>query len=531
MNHIKVLIIGSGIAALQLAKSLGRHIDVTIVTKSDFYDGNSCLAQGGVAAALSADDHPSKHYHDTMVAGRKVNNKKAVEFVTKEAPQLIEDLVRAGCEFDKDQAGSLELGLEGAHSEKRIVHSGGDETGKRIVHFIAKQLHDNVKIKEKMFAYELILTKQKDTCIGVKVKLANGKIQSLFADYIVIASGGSGQIYSRTSNAATATGDGLALAYIAGAELADLEFVQFHPTLLYTNGKAHGLISEAVRGEGATLITKSGYPIMQNVHPLKDLAPRHVVSQTIHEYIQKGEQVFFDIRNIKNFSLRFPTVYTLCQKAGVNISHGKIPVAPGCHFFMGGIKTDLYCRTNINRLFAVGEVACTGLHGSNRLASNSLLEGLAFGERLAKWLCKYGTSNKELNDAKNCSTINHAVLQKHVNINELKTRMMEMTGIVRKKHQLIEQKEWLESFGIEQLLDVNFDLLSVEETTSIFMLVNAWLVTTSALYRTETRGSHYRLDCPHENNEVWLNRQIVRQKKEIVKKGENNEFIEATVVT
>ena len=334
-----------------------------------------------------------KHFADTLEAGRFHNHEDTVREIVNEAPKLIGDLAKQGNIFDKDQLGNLQLGLEGAHSEKRIVHSGGDATGKNVIEYLISKLPENSKVEENVFVYELIIDHKQKRCIGAKAKTEDGTIRYFYGDYVILATGGCGQLYPYTSNAPTITGDGIAMAYLAGAEIADMEFIQFHPTLLYINGETKGLISEAVRGEGATLVTEDGTPIMEGVHPLKDLAPRHIVSQTIFDYIEKGHEVFLDIRSMNDFEKRFPSVTAICQNNGVNLSEGRIPVVPGSHFLMGGIKTDLMGRTSINGLFAIGEAACTGLHGANRLASNSLLEGLYQGKKLAQWINSHSKKN------------------------------------------------------------------------------------------------------------------------------------------
>ena len=287
-----VVIIGSGIAALQLAKKLRHDLNVIIFTKSNITTSNSYLAQGGIAVAMSANDNWNKHYSDTLEAGRYHNNEEAVAQMTKEAPALIKELIHEGAPFDRDGLGQIKLGLEGAHSEKRIIHGGGDATGKTVIDFLQTQTQD-IRIVENATVYDLLIDENR--CVGVKVKDQSGRNLSVTADHVVIATGGIGQIYSFTSSAATVTGDGIALAYRAGAELTDMEFVQFHPTLLYANGKGVGLVSEAVRGEGARLVTEDGTYIMEGVHPYKDLAPRHVVSQTIYQNMKKGKSVYLDI--------------------------------------------------------------------------------------------------------------------------------------------------------------------------------------------------------------------------------------------
>ena len=297
--------------------------------------------------------------------------------------------------------GHVKLGLEGAHSEKRIVHGGGDSTGKTVIDFLKNHIN-HVTIMENTIVYDLMISQNR--CIGVKGKGKDGNDVQILADHVVIATGGLGQIYSFTSSAETVAGDGIALAYRAGAELADMEFVQFHPTLLSAGGKGVGLVSEAVRGEGARLVTEDGTYFMEGVHPYKDLAPRHVVSQTIYNKLKEGHTVYLDISSLKDFESHFPTVSSICKENGIDIKTGMLPVVPGCHFLMGGIRTDLNGQTNIPGLYAIGEVACTGVHGANRLASNSLLEGLFFGNRLASFInqsdVKQRKQNRELKGSK-----------------------------------------------------------------------------------------------------------------------------------
>ncbi|MBM4762420.1 L-aspartate oxidase [Bacillus sp. B15-48] len=514
MKRTNVLIVGSGIAALQLASTIKNYFNVIVLTKSNITKGNSHLAQGGVAAAISEGDHPDLHYHDTLEAGRYHNDHEAVRSMTEEAPHIITELVQAGCSFDKTADGYLKLGMEGAHSQKRIVHSGGDATGKAIIEYLVSKLGPNITVKEDVFVYELLVN-QSGKCVGVKAKVSDGTNERFYADHVVIATGGCGQLFSFTSNAETVTGDGLALAYRAGAELVDMEFIQFHPTLLFVNGQTKGLVSEAVRGEGAKLVTEDGKYIMDDVHPLKDLAPRHIVSQTIYDYLKAGKQIYLDIRNIDEFPDRFPTVTALCRQSGIDVEKGKIPVAPGSHFLMGGIKTDRLGRTSIDGLYAIGEAACTGVHGANRLASNSLLEGLVFGRRLGNWLSSFehkerpnqteGKSSK-VSKAKNLSLPDKQVLQQ---------TMMDRTGIIRNSPALTMQKSWLESHNIHSLLDMSLDDYSTEEITKIFMLITAWLITDAALARTESRGGHFRVDYPFEDDKNWLNKRIIFKRKKV----------------
>ena len=520
-----VLIIGSGVAALQLAVQLDTHLNVRILTKGKVRTANSYLAQGGIAAALGANDHPSKHIVDTLEAGRFHNHHKTVQEVIHAAPALIRNLARQGDVFDKNQQGELFLGMEGAHSEKRIVSGGGDATGKNVMEHLISRLEGNVVVEEDLFAYELILDPEQNRCIGVKAKTPDGILKKFYGSHVIIASGGCGQLYTYTSNAHTVCGDGIAMAYLAGAEVIDMEFVQFHPTLLYLNGETKGLISEAVRGEGAILVTDDGTPIMEGVHPLKDLAPRHVVSQRIYEYLKKGKQIYLDISKIENFQKRFPSITAICEENGIRIADGKIPVAPGSHFLMGGIKTDLFGRSSIEGLFAIGEAACTGLHGANRLASNSLLEGLFQGERLAKWI------NEKRVEPKNPERGRSSFSPKKENvllpeIQQIKDLMMERVGIVRNEADLKKQLAWVEQYQAEE---INLDACSHSEMTKVFLLIIAKLITESALKRTESRGGHFRSDFPREDDHNWLGKSILLTYKQGMEK--TDEHIKTALAT
>ncbi len=525
MTNNDVVIIGSGIAALQLAVQLKTDVNVRILTKGKLRMSNSYLAQGGIAAAIGANDHPSKHIMDTLEAGRYHNNQDTVRQVISAAPSLINNIARQGDVFDRNQNGELFLGMEGAHSEKRIVHGGGDATGKNVVEYLIHELPRNVFIEEHVFAYELILNSEKNRCIGVKAKAVDGSIQKFYGSHIIIASGGCGQMFSYTSNAKTVCGDGIAMAYLAGAEIADMEFIQFHPTLLYINGETKGLISEAVRGDGAILVTEDGIPIMNGVHPMKDLGPRHVVSQRIYEFIKKGKQVFLDISKIKEFTKRFPTITAICEENGICLAEGKIPVAPGSHFLMGGIKTDIIGRSSIKGLYAIGEASCTGLHGANRLASNSLLEGLYQGNQLANAI---NDSPREAQVFETNYSLQQ-VTQKKVSlpdIHRIKDLMMERVGIVRNEANLKKQQAWLQQFHAEK---INLDTCSTLDLSKIFMLIVAGLITESALQRTESRGGHYRSDYPLEDDNNWLGKSIIHQYHHGMEK--KHESIETALAT
>ncbi|MBN9655569.1 L-aspartate oxidase [Halobacillus sp. GSS1] len=502
-----IIIIGSGVAALQLARQLPADKNVIIITKSSLGHGNSRLAQGGIAAAIGDSDHPFYHFIDSVIAGQSMNNHQATLMMTEEAPQIIRELETDGCAFDYEEQGILALGKEGAHTQNRIIHGGGDQTGKVLMDYLIQSLPQHVEIFENHYVFEL-MTSEEGCCFGVKSKDASG-IHEFHAPHTVLATGGCGQLYASTSNAPSVTGDGMALAYQAGAELADMEFIQFHPTLLYIQEKPVGLISEAVRGEGAVLVDKNGTPIMENIHPLKDLAPRHVVSQTIYQKRKNGDDIYLDIGGMEGFQKRFPHITNLCRQYGVDLHRGQIPVAPGCHFSMGGVKTDMAGRSTVKGLYAIGEVACTGVHGANRLASNSLLEGLVYGKRLAKHL---QNDSDPFFQAKETTKKRPPLPFKLPSKTEIQERMMENVGIMRDGQKLSNHLQWLESFARpSKWRTYDISMLTFEQMTRMFMLQTCWLITYSALEREESRGSHYRSDFPEEQLE-WQNKQIIRQR-------------------
>lgn len=317
-----IIVIGSGIAALKTALEASKHKHVILITKSKIRHSNSYLAQGGIAAAISDRDRVSYHKKIRWRLVSVITRKRQWKYCRR-GPSVIAELIRSGMQFDHDHDGTLMLGMEGAHSERRILHSHGDSTGKYIMeHLIGCLKNSSITVVENAAAVELIIGKD-DSCIGVKTLDKAGKLVTYHAERTVLATGGCGSLYHFTSNSQTVSGDGIALAFKAGAKVRDMEFIQFHPTLLFINGKAEGLVSEAVRGDGARLVTEMGRPIMEDVHAMKDLAPRHIVAQTIFSYLQRGEKVFLDISMIKDFKKRFPTVSSLCEKVGWTLNSGK----------------------------------------------------------------------------------------------------------------------------------------------------------------------------------------------------------------
>jgi L-aspartate oxidase len=514
-NRADVIIIGSGIAALIAADRLADEKNVIVITKSEKEHSNSIWAQGGVAAAISNVDSWKDHYRDTMVAGCFHNDETAVKLLVQKGSSRLQELMSKGLKFDQDKNGRLHLGKEGAHRKRRILHSGGDSTGKAIITFLLERVLRKVKIIENELAIDLLI--EDGRCIGVRTKSQDGMVNDMYASHTVLASGGCGKLFPFTSNHPSVTGDGIAMAYRAGAELADLEFMQFHPTMLYVNGEARGLISEAVRGEGAILITGEGDSVMQGVHPQEDLAPRDVVARQIHQTIHAGTQVFLDISMITGFTERFPTITTLCKQNEIDVSKGRIPVVPGAHFLMGGVRTNQYGQTNIKNLFAVGEVACTGVHGANRLASNSLLEGIVFANEMSEFILDCVDEDQfYVKGDKHSRFMINVDLPIEAEIQEI---MMRYVAIVRTEEGLQKAKQWLEKFVFPFLQHANFQPssanLTFHELKIVNMLTTAWLITTSALQRTESRGGHYRQDFPYEA-EYWSKKTITRSNEELI---------------
>src|SRR5919205_3166531 len=380
----RFLVVGSGVAGLHTAWRASEQGDVLLLTKGSLFDSATAYAQGGIAAALGAGDSPELHRRDTLAAGAALCDAEAVHVLVEEGPARVRELHAAGADFDLDPGGRFLLGREAAHSTNRIVHAHGDQTGAEVARTLIARVKESPRIKVVEKGRVLDLVVHRGQCAGVRASLA-GKATEVIADATVLATGGCGQVYRYTTNPLVATGDGFAIAHRAGVKLADMEFVQFHPTALDTPENPLQLISEAVRGEGAGLLNEDGKRFMLERHRLAELAPRDVVAREIFREKIGGRHVWLDARALgRNFEQRFPGIFAICLARGINPSTDLIPVTPAAHYMMGGIVTDLRGRANLKRLYACGEVSRTGVHGANRLASNSLLEGLVFAERVAR---------------------------------------------------------------------------------------------------------------------------------------------------
>ncbi|MBM7701382.1 L-aspartate oxidase [Metabacillus iocasae] len=504
MHEVDVIIVGSGLSALIAAQSLCKHKKVMVLTKGHQTDNNSILAQGGVAVAISKNDHWLEHLRDTIEAGAYHCNESVAKKLVQLGPLFIKKLIDSGMTFDRQSSGELMLGQEGAHRKRRIIHAGGDATGRELMTFLQRLIMQDVHIVEHQTVQELLI--ENGRCVGVLSCDAQGKVMPFYAQHVILATGGCGDLYRYTSNSSVATGDGLAAAYRAGARLTDVEFIQFHPTLLHSGDKVAGLVSEAVRGEGAILVNERNEPIMEGVHLLKDLAPRDVVARAIFERIQHGEKVFLAIDDINQFEQRFPTVTSLCEKAHVDLTMKRIPVVPGAHFLMGGIEVNENGETSIPRLYAIGEVACTGVHGANRLASNSLLECIVFGQLVAEAVLSkqdYAQTRRatyEFNASCSLSFPTKSMIQQ---------QMTKKAGIIRTEETL---KQLIEQFGeeLDRLSSHAFSYTN-EQLTIVNMLTVGKLIGEAALERKESRGAHFRLDYPFQCNEQWGYKRIIKQ--------------------
>ncbi|MEA5462202.1 L-aspartate oxidase [Leptothoe sp. PORK10 BA2] len=522
-SQFDVLVIGGGAAGLYSALCLPATLQVGLITKDTLSISASDWAQGGIAAAIAPDDAPEFHITDTLKAGAGLCDPQAVEVLVREAGDCIQNLTQMGVAFDRT-GDQLAMTLEAAHSRRRVLHAA-DTTGRAVVTTLADQVlqRDNIHVFNQALALELWMDEEE--CRGIQLVYAQ-QLLWIQAKAVVLATGGGGQIYSQTTNPAASTGDGVAMAWRAGAQLRDLEFMQFHPTALTTAGAPRFLISEAVRGEGAHLVDSSGRRFAFDYHPDGELAPRDVVSRAIFNHLQKtpGESVvYLDLRVIEPEQVqhRFPNIIRKCQKwAGINVFETPIPVSPAAHYWMGGITTNLKSHTTIRRLYAVGENASTGVHGANRLASNSLLECLVFGaqlkelkpEPLAPVTITPGFVPLELGPMAEFNTTMNWLHEHRTAINQL---VWQSAGISREATQMTaalnKLEEWQTEFdalpftqtmhntsGYEprQLpTPLTFEQLRLWAETQNLLTV-ATLVLKSALFRTESRGGHYRSDYP-----------------------------------
>ena len=505
-KRVDFLVIGSGIAGLTFASKAVAYGEVQILTKKKKADTNTNYAQGGIAAVFGKDDSLDSHIKDTLKCGEGLCHKEAVELMVKNGPKLVQELYNMGCRFSIKSNGEFELGKEGGHSKRRIVHAK-DYTGQEIEKVLLKKAKKNgVMISENEIVLDLIV--EDNECYGIYYWDADTqKIETFLANATILATGGAGQVYLHTTNPSIATGDGIAMAYRAGAKIANMEFVQFHPTAVYNvsiEGRSF-LISEAVRGEGGILKNIQGKPFMQKYDPAGNLAPRDIVARACVSEMLKthAKYVLLDISHLKaSFTKkRFPTIYETCLRWGIDVTREPIPVVPAAHYLCGGIAVNTWGESSIPRLFALGECACTGVHGANRLASNSLLEALVFATRAAEKVRQV----RDIRSMKKIKIKNTARAGPDFRL-PIKEIMHKFVGVVRTEPDLKNAKEKIDKFS--QHFDEGIPLINTEARNIADV---AKLIVDSALMRKESRGLHYLKEYSRKNSN-FLKDTVIKKK-------------------
>jgi L-aspartate oxidase len=511
-----VLVIGGGVAGLRAAIAAGEAgADTLLLAKDTIEQSNTWWAQGGVAAVLQPLDSVEAHINDTEIVGVGICDSEAVRVTVEEGPRRVIELIEWGANFDKQKGNAYDLafGLEGGHSYARILHAYGDATGRELAQTLINRVRsiESVRIRDHAFAIDLL--SDDGQCYGA-IALIDGAVQVIWARRTILASGGCGQLWRESTNPKIATADGHAMAYRAGATLADMEMVQFHPTTLYVAGSSRALITEAVRGEGGQLVDRNGHRFMADYHKDLELAPRDVVARAIVAQIRKTNftHVFLDVRHLEadTFARRFPQFVKLCGQFEIDPSKDLIPVHPATHYMIGGVDCDLLGRSTLQGLYAIGEASCSGLHGANRLASNSLLEGLVFGARAGLHAAEVARGN----NIKFPQNLDHKIPSSQkteldlVDVkSSLRSVMWRNVGIERSGDRLTETREII-AFWSRYVMDKTFDArIDAAQAVAGWELQNlltaAFLVTTAAYTRTESRGAHHRLDYPLRDDKHW----------------------------
>ena len=512
-----VLVIGGGVAGLRGAiAAAAEGADVLVLTKDTIDQSNTWYAQGGIAAVLQPADSYQSHVDDTEKGGAGLCDHAAVDVVIKEGPQRVLELLEWGANFDKQAGNPLGLAFtrEGGHSFARILHAYGDATGKELAETLIRTVRsrESIRVSENTFVIDLVT--DNDRCLGV-LAMIDGQINLIWAKRTILASGGAGQLYRESTNPKIATADGHAMAYRAGAILQDMEMVQFHPTTLYVAGSSRALITEAVRGEGALLVDRNGYRFMPDYHEMAELAPRDVVSRAIVEQIRKTHftHVFLDVRHLpgQEFRERFPQLAKLTDEFEIDVTRDLIPVHPAAHYMIGGVDADLVGRTSLPNLYAVGEAGCSGLHGANRLGSNSLLEGLAFGTRAG---ADAGSAAKadEMEFPKSLEYRLPESTKTELDLTDVKSSLRSVmwrnVSVERHGERLQETREII-AFWSRYVMDKIFDPKTLGPAGAVAgwelqnMLTVCSLITSAAYARTESRGAHYRVDYPKRDDAHW----------------------------
>ena len=511
MRRADFLIIGSGIAGLRAAVELADAGSVLVLTKSDPREGNTGYAQGGIAAAVGPGDSPALHAADTIAAGDGLCDPRAVELLVEEGPRYVRELMDWGVAFDLDRDGKPQLTLEGAHSVRRVLHAG-DATGRELSRVLWTKVSQLPTVSTVDHARVVGLIVKNGRCVGATYLTEDGVTHVANAEAVLLATGGAGQVFSDTTNPPVATGDGIAMAYRAGARVIDLEFVQFHPTALRMAGQPRFLLSEALRGEGARLVNAASDAFMDKYETAGELASRDRVARAIEREAQRtGEPVFLSMRHLdpEYVHSRFPLLSDACRRAGLDLALDPVPVGPAAHYVMGGVETDLDARTSLPGLYAAGEVACTGVHGANRLASNSLLEGLVFGARAGKAMRKREARgfSSEPGFTHDSAASRESASGPRVTSNDVQALMWKHVGLFRDRAGLQQALTVLEPAwqSIDAMLWAA-ECPDPEVWRLASLLTVAMLVTRAALRREESRGAHYRSDYPQRDDINWKKR-------------------------
>ena len=502
--HGDFLVIGSGVAGLRAALGLADAGRVIVLTKADPSESNTGYAQGGIAAAVGDDDSPALHAADTIAAGDQLCAPEAVRVLVEDGPRYVRELVDWGAGFERDADGRLSLAREAAHSVRRVLHAG-DATGREIGRVLWTRVAAHPGITVVDGAQVVSLTSRDGRCVGAAYVQA-GSRREITAARTLLATGGAGQVFRETTNPRVATGDGIAMAYAAGARVADLEFVQFHPTVLHVDGAPRFLLSEALRGEGAWLINEQGDRFVLRDEAAGELAPRDVVARAIvREQERTGGHVYLTMAHLDAgfIRARFPTLTEACTRVGLDLARDRVPVSPAAHYVMGGVETDLDARTSISGLFAAGEVACTGVHGANRLASNSLLEGLVFGARAAAAMQEElrlpqfvaGLELLPESEPPTAAPVDAEGFSEHA----VRDLMWRHVGLARKADGLRTAVAQLRAWGTQPARSSPHD---DDERAQVLSRVGL-LIARAALRREESRGAHYRSDFPERDNVRW----------------------------
>lgn len=505
------IVVGAGIAGLRAAVELASAGRVLCLAKQEVTESNTQYAQGGIAAALSDEDEVGLHLEDTLKAGDGLVNEEAARILVEEGPPRIEELIDWGTEFDRTGT-KISFTREGAHSRNRVLHAHGDSTGREIGRalYLKAAAQTNITFREFEFTTELLVSD--GTVHGVRLLDRDGQFHQIYARAVLLATGGLGQVYSNTTNPAVATGDGVAMAHRVGADISDMEFVQFHPTALYLKNAPRFLLSEALRGEGAYLRNIELKRFMPKYHELAELAPRDVVARAIAHELELQHRpdatVYLDLTHLNPARVRdrFPTIYATCMRYNIDIATELIPVRPAAHYAMGGVRTDLEGRTSIQRLYAAGEVACTGVHGANRLASNSLLEGLVYGARAAMAMRQEPNSGHDsIPITALAQSSNGNSREVEAFIHRVQALMWTHVGVVRDGSSLRQVIGELSRLRQQAPTPTN---RRAREAANI--LETGLLIARAALAREESRGAHYRLDFPLKNDAKFQKHSVIR---------------------